>query len=119
MALVIINGQTITPNPSDCKLGKFRITKARRAASGRMVMEIIAVKRTATLSWDMIEEGALRALLDNLDSRVFHTVSFPDPQAPDGKGTMTAYVGDVSMERWQRVGGVRYWSNVEIPLIEQ
>ncbi|MBY6278229.1 DUF6711 family protein [Symbiobacterium thermophilum] len=119
MALVTINGQAVTPNPSDCKVGHFWLTKAGRAASGLMLMERIAKKRTVTLSWDAIREDRLRAILDLLDSRTFHTVTYPDPQGDNGQATITAYVGDIQMDRYHTRNGYRWWIDVEIPLIER
>lgn len=119
MGLLVINGQAVTPNPSNIDLGKFTLSKSGRAASGLMLMDIIAYKDSMTATWDMIPDADLGRILQNLRSKTFHSVEYPDAQAPGGRRTMTAYVGDIEMGLWHRVGGVRYWTNVSIPLIER
>lgn len=116
--MITIGGQLIA-NPSGVELGKFNITKSSRSASGIMNMEIIAKKRKVDLSWDKIAEPDLKQILDLLDSRTFHELTYPDPQGPGGTGIITAYVGDISTRTWHRVNGVRYWDNVSLPLIER
>jgi hypothetical protein len=114
---VKINGTTIK-TPTNLKVGVFRITKAERLASGKMAMEIIAVKRRLDLSWEVINDASLRQIMDLLESRVFHTIVYPDPQRGE-ETTITAYVGDTNQEIWQKLRGTRYWRGVSIALIEQ
>ncbi|QCX32450.1 hypothetical protein FDN13_01350 [Caloramator sp. E03] len=111
-----INGITIK-TPTDLKVGVFRITKSERTASGKMMMEIIAVKRRLDLRWEIISDIDLQIILNILESKVFHTVVYPDPQNGE-TATITAYVGDINMEAWQKVGN-RYYKNVSLALIEQ
>ena len=104
--------------PTELKVGIFRLSKAERLASGKMVMDIIATKRRLDLSWEIIEDNELQKILDLLDSRVFHTVVYPDPQSGE-EYTITAYVRDINQEIFQKRGGVRYWRGVTLALIEQ
>ena len=112
-----INGFTIK-TPTDLKVGVFRITKAERLASGKMAMEIIAIKRRLDLKWEIIADVDLQQIFNILESRVFHTVVYPDPQSGES-ASMAAYVGDISQEAWQKIKGVRYWRDISIALIEQ
>ncbi len=112
-----INGTTIK-TPTDLKVGVFRITKAERLASGNMAMEIIAVKRRLDLKWAIIADTDLKQILNILESKVFHTVVYPDPQGGE-VAAITTYVGDINQEAWQKLGGTRYWRDVSIALIEQ
>lgn len=114
---VSINGIQIK-TPTELKVGVFRITKSERTASGKMVMEIIAIKRRLDLRWEIIADTDLRQIMDILESKVFHTVTYPDPQKRENH-TITAYVGDINQEVWQKLSGTRYWKNVSIALIEQ
>lgn len=111
-----INGITIK-TPTDLKVSVFRLTKSERTASGTMMMDIIAVKRRLDLSWAIISDTDLQTILNTLESRVFHTVIYPDPQGGDSK-TITAYVGEINAQAWQKVGN-RYWKDVSIALVEQ
>lgn len=112
----MINGINIQ-TPTDLKVGVFRITKSERAASGRMIMEIIAIKRRLDMRWELITDIELQKILNTLESRVFHTVVYPDPQKGEN-ATITAYAGDINTDIWQKVGS-RYWQNVSISLVEQ
>jgi len=104
--------------PTELKVGIFRLSKAERLASGKMVMDIIATKRRLDLSWEIIEDNELQKILDLLDSRVFHKVVYPDPQSGE-EYPITAYVGDINQEIFQERGGIRYWRDVSMALIEQ
>ncbi|MDQ7794155.1 MAG: hypothetical protein RDU89_07045 [bacterium] len=118
MAPVTINGQPIA-NASEIERGQFRITKAERTADGTMVMDLIAIKHRLDLRWNRIAEASYKEILNLLAGDVFYQVAYPDPQAPDGQRTITAYVGDITDGVWQRVGGVRYFRDVRIGLIER
>lgn len=112
----MINGITIK-TPTDLKVGVFRITKSERLTSGKMAMEIIATKRRLDLRWEIITDTELQNIMNTLESRVFHTVIYPDPQKGEN-ATITAYAGDINYDVWQKIGN-RYWRNVSISLIEQ
>lgn len=114
---MMIDGTTVK-TPTDLKVGVFRITKAERLASGKMAMEIVAVKRRLDLSYALISEGDLKQIMDLLEAKVFHTVTYPDPQGGEEK-TITAYVGDMNQVAWQKLKGTRYWADVSVALIEQ
>ena len=113
---MIINGVTIK-TPTELKVGVFRITKSERLASGKMAMEIIAIKRRLDMRWEIITDVELQKIMNTLESRVFHTVTYPDPQKGEN-ATITAYAGDINYDVWQKVGN-RYWKDVSIALIEQ
>lgn len=112
-----LNNATIK-TPTDLKVGVFRISKAERLASGKMAMEIIAVKRRLDLSYTLISDSDLKQILDILESKAFHTVTYVDPQKGES-ATITAYVGDINQEAWQKLHGTRYWRDVSVSLIEQ
>lgn len=116
--MVTIDGQQI-PSPSSLELGKFKLSKGGRTASGLMVMDIIARKRKIELQWSHITDSALKGILDLLESKTFYQVTYPDPQGVNGQATMEAYSGDVSMGLWHTRGGVRYWQSAKISLIER
>lgn len=118
-ALVTIDGQAISPNPSAIERGKFRLTKAERTADGTMVMDLIAVKHRIELRWNRIAEDAYRTILEHLEDGVFHAVAYPDPQATGGRRMITAYVGDITDGVWQRSAGVRWFQDVRVALIER
>ena len=112
-----IDGTTIK-TPTELKVGVFRLSKADRVASGQMVMEAIAIKRRLDLKWAVILDTDLQQIMNILDSGVFHSVEYVDPQNGES-GNITAYVGDINQVAWQRIGSSRYWKDVSLSLIEQ
>ena len=114
--MIWLNGVQIA-DPSKLDIGVHRISRAQRTGSGKMTMEIIAIKRSLSLEYELIAGPALEAIMNNLESRVFHTLRYPDPQGTEK--TITVYVGDISESAWYTVGGVRQWQGVKIGLIEQ
>lgn len=112
-----IDGVTIK-TPTELNPGVFRITKAKRTESGKMAMDVIAIKRRLDLRWEIIDDASLKQIMDLLESKVFHTITYPDPQRGE-EATITAYVGDINQAIWQKIHGTRYWRDVNIALIEQ
>lgn len=104
--------------PTELKVGVFRLSKSNRVASGKMVMEIIAIKRRLDLKWSIISDTDLQQVMGILDSGVFHTVEYVDPKSGE-TATITAYVGDINQTAWQKLGSTRYWKDVALALIEQ
>ena len=115
--MLIIAGVPM-PNPRELKVGRFDLTKASRTASGRMVMEVIrAGVRRLDVTWDKMADPDYQTLLNVLAAnKPFFTVQYEDAGGPQ---TMICYAGDISAAAWHRVGGVRYWSDVSVALIEQ
>lgn len=118
MATVILNGIPL-PSGAQVSVGRFRLTKAGRTASGKMVMDVIATKTKVDLSWDKLPEADLRALITALEAQVFYQLSYPDARDNTGQATITAYTGDINYSAWHRVNGVRYWESIKVSLIEQ
>ena len=114
---VLINGTQIK-TPTELKVGVFRLTKSERLTSGKMAMEVIAIKRRIDMQWSIIADADLQQLMNILDSGVFYTVTYPDPKNGE-TATITAYVGDINQAAWQKIAGTRYWKDVSLALIEQ
>jgi len=103
--------------PAEVKVGRFDLTKANRTASGRMVMEYIATKRRVDITWKYLPDAELKKILDLLaQNKPFFTLSYPDAGSQQ---SMTCYAGDINTSLWHTRNGVRYWSEVSIPFIEQ
>ena len=110
--------QTTIKTPTELTVGIFRISKSERLANGDMSMEIIAVKRRLDCSWAVISATDLQQIQSVLDDGVFYTVEYVDPQNGE-TGTITAYVGDIAQSVWFARGGIRYWKDVSLALIER
>lgn len=114
--MVWLNG-TLLPEPHALDLGIHDVTRAARTASGRMTMEHIARKRTVSLEYERLVGADLDAIFANLESRMFHTLRYPDPQG--GERTITAYVGDRTCGAFHTIDGIRWWKGVKFTMIEQ
>lgn len=116
MALLTIAGVQVA-NPAEVKIGRFDLTKSNRTASGRMVMEYIATKRRVDVVWRYIPDADLQVILNLLAAnKPFFTLEYPDV---GGQQTITCYAGDINTSLWHTINGVRRWSEVSIPFIEQ
>jgi hypothetical protein len=111
-----IAGVTVK-TPSELKVGLFDITKSNRAASGKMMMELITTKRRVDVVWKMLTDSELQTIIDTITAnKPFFTLTYPDA---GGSATMTCYAGDIVTSLWHTIDGVRYWQEVSIPFIEQ
>jgi len=111
-----IAGVTVK-TPSELKVGRFDITKSNRAASGKMMMELIATKRRVDCVWKMVSDSELQTIIDTITAnKPFFALEYPDA---GGQMTMTCYAGDIVTSLWYTKNGVRYWEDVSIGFIEQ
>jgi hypothetical protein len=111
-----IAGVTVK-TPSELKVGRFDITKSNRAASGKMMMELIATKRRVDVVWKMLTDTELEKIIDTITAnKPFFSLTYPDT---GGSKTMTCYAGDIITSLWHTNNGVRYWEDVSIGFIEQ
>lgn len=116
--MITINGQAIAG--STIETGIFRISNAERTMNGRMVMDIIAIKRQHTLKWESISAPDLKVVLDLLEATTFQSLSYPDPQSATGQRTITVYTGDIKLGNFYNDhAGIRIWTEVTIGLVEQ
>lgn len=107
----------LLPNPSKLEVGEFDISKAKRTASGLMVMDIITTKKRIDVEWHMITDDELAQILYAVKlRRPFFSVQFP---FAGGTQTITCYLGDRQLGLWHTRNGVRYWENVKMAFIER
>ena len=103
--------------PTDLKIGRFDLTKSSRTASGKMVMELIAIKKRVDITWKMLPDNELQKIIDTITAnKPFFSLEYPDA---GGTKTMTCYAGDIVTSLWHTKNGVRYWEEVSIGFIEQ
>jgi hypothetical protein len=73
-----IAGVTVK-TPSELKIGRFDITKSNRAASGKMIMELIATKRRVDCIWTLIADNELQLIIDTITAnKPFFILEYPD-----------------------------------------
>lgn len=114
--MITINGIAIK-NPK-IEYGEHRLSKSGRTASGRMTMEIIAIKHRIDLSWEAISGTEWKAIKDLLRSATFYQVRYPAEGDSTEFITETMYVGDITSKLHTR-GGRRVFVDASFPLIEQ
>lgn len=113
--MIWVNG-TKLKTPPICNLERYNLTKSGRVASGKMTMELIAKKRKLLLEYDIISGKDMQTILKLIDSdAMFFKVDY---DLPEGKGTMTCYVGAIPASYFRRSSGW-YWRDVNFSLIEQ
>ena len=81
--------------PAEISVGRFDLTKADRAASGVMVMEVVrAGIRRVDVTWRYLPDPQLQQILDLIAAnKPFMTVEYPDA---GGQQQMVAYTGDIT-----------------------
>lgn len=111
-----INGVVI-PTPSDYNVGIQNIVKAERNARGKMIIELITVKRKIEMSWKYLTNSDLQKVL-NAVSPILFSVEYQDPQS-GGIKTGTFYAGDRKAGAMSYIDGVMKWDDIKFNLIEQ
>lgn len=113
----MINGVKVK-TPTNLEPGIFRISEGDRTASGRMVLEVIAIKRRLDIQYALIEDTELKQILDLFESSSFCDITYPDPQKGEDC-TLRFYTGDIKTPVGQKIKGTRYYQNVTFAVIEQ
>lgn len=110
-----LNGVKIkTPFPF--KTSTYNLTKAGRAASGKMKMDIVAKKRKFFFNYDVIDADELKVIMDIIDgSQAFIEIEYYENNV---KKSATVYVGEMPKEL-HRTGNLWYYRNFTFNLIEQ
>jgi hypothetical protein len=111
---VLIDGIEIFP-PSSIDPTPLRIEREERTASGRLVVDTVAEKRSVIFNWSLIGYDELKAILDILSTGAFHQWTYPDPVNGE-EHTITA---KLAKEPSITTGGYRHWRNVSISIAER
>lgn len=122
------------PTPSDIQFGKERICKEQRAMDGTMIIDMIAVKDSFELIWDIMDSSSLdeiKELLENKGHTFFQiniVMKLNDVIAEKGSTvlnesklanmTKTVYLSDFTYAPYFIEGGF-VWKDVHIKLVEK
>ncbi len=115
---VLIDGVKIK-DTADIRVSPFEIKKTERTASGRLVADVVAVKRSVRIGYSMIWDTDLKKIMDLLSTGVFHQLTYPDVQKGEAHTITVCLDGTVDAQSWRRFGDRRVWKDVTIPLIER
>lgn len=110
-----INGQNI-PVPSRFTISHYKLSKAGRVASGKMMMDIIARKKTFSFQYEVLNGANIKVLLSLLDTNEAF-VEFTYRDDDEEIKTATVYPGAISRDAFR--SSPWYWKNVQFDLIEQ
>ena len=109
-----IDGTTI-PTPQTFNVSSFDIKRESRLASGRLVVDVVATKKSFSLTWVDLTGTEMDSLLNLLYANTFLDYTYPDETGSD---TATVTKGDVPRELWVNYDGKRY-RGIQVELIEQ
>ena len=127
MAMLVFNGTTITPDPSEMEVTLQDITTSDSGRSDDGTAHVFVVRhnvRTIKLAWNNIEKAEAQSIINALqsgtDSKIA-TVQYEGDPLVNGatKRTGTFYYGDITspfQQVW--VAGKRRYSKLSFNLIE-
>lgn len=128
------NEALILPVPSDIQFGKERICKEQRALDGTMIIDMIAVKNSLEIAWNLMGDTDLKALKKAVDSteRTFFDIEImikpanlvankqenPQPQESEVFFGGTVYLSDFTYVPYFINGGFA-WKDVVMKVVEK
>lgn len=115
---VLLNGIEIF-SPSSIDPVPFYIEKEERAASGKLKVERVVEKQSVNFSWELISYDDLKEILDTLSTGVFHRWTYPHPQAGEAHTIVAKLIGEPTIRNFRVSGGVRYWKDVSMFIVER
>jgi hypothetical protein len=120
MAVLLINGVTISPDPSEFTwtLSDLSSDNSGRSASGTMMKDRIAQKVKLACKWPFLSQSQASSLLQAVNASIFFSVTYPDPMQ-GATVTGTFYVGDRTTPMFSYQSGAAGWENIAFDLIQQ
>jgi len=115
MALITVSGVAL-PTPTAFQVGIMDVSKAERNATGKMIIERIAVKRKLFLTYSYITQSDASSIL-KLVSPTYYTVTYLDPQDNAMKSGQF-YCGDRQLGFIDYFNGVARFKDFNFNLIE-
>lgn len=117
MAITIKGGGVTLPSPVSVTAGNEIIWSSNtgRSASGKMIGDVIAEKKTFAITWGVLTRAELESIRTQLISGFY-----PFSLIEDGAVTsITAYRGTLSATLLGSFGGVTYYKDVTVSVIQQ
>lgn len=118
MAAILKAGSVVLPAPVKLSVSDeilWSSNTGRSTKSGKMVGDVIAEKKTLDIEWGVLTADEMSLISSKLKSG-FYPVSFIN----DGELLeITAYRGTLKKEYLGYAGGVHYYKNVTVSIIQQ
>jgi len=102
------------PTPNGFSITTQEIAREGRTASGRLVKDIIAVKKVFTLEYNALTAEQVQTLLTEYERREFLSFIYPDRGQ-----NRTATVWFAELPRELLLTSIEHWGNFSITLEEQ
>lgn len=117
MGIVIKAGNVTLPSPDTITTSHEVIWSANtgRSTSGKMIGDVIAEKITFAIQWGVLTKAQKDLIRNNLSSG-FH----PFTVTEDGTSTtIDAYRSTLTFDTLGTAGGVTYYKNMQVSIIQQ
>lgn len=117
MSVSVRAGGTVLPSPTEVTVADEIVWSANtgRTASGLMVGDAVAEKKTVTLRWGVLTLAEAELLREKLTSGFFPAVLTLDGDTV----TMESYRGTLTRELLGTFGGVTYCRSASVTLIQR
>ncbi len=123
------HGNVVLPTPSDIQFGKERICKEQRAMDGTMIIDMIAVKDSYELIWDIMDSSNLVEIKNLLENKgytffqiniemKFNDIIAAKQSRETANMSKTVYLSDFTYAPYFIDGGF-VWKDVHIKLVEK
>lgn len=117
MAVTIKSGSVTLPSPVEVKTSNEIIWSANtgRSGTGKMIGDVVAEKETIDITWGVLTKAQFNLIKSNMKSG-FH----PFTLIIDGESvTIPSYRSTLTKEILGTFGGVTYYKNATVSVIEQ
>lgn len=116
MAEITVGGVDL-PSPTGIRSADEVIWSedAGRSASGKMLGDVVAEKKTLDITWEMLTETQA-ALIKNKLASGFFSITFRDYGSSI---TITSYRSTIQKEHLGYVGNVYYYRSITVSIIQQ
>lgn len=121
MALLVIDGNTVTPEPTEYEVSIEPIVKASRNGNGDLIADLINTKRKITLSWSILSRSEYATIFSYLNTpNFFVSVQYHDPDGTVKTKTFYPSPRKSGTFRFNSdTNQIRHWENVAFSLIEK
>ena len=117
MSIVIKVGNTVLPSPDTISVSGEIIWSANtgRSPTGKMIGDVVAEKETFSITWGVLTKSEYNLIRNNL-SAGFHPFTIVDDSESH---TITQYRGTLTAEILGSFGGVTYYNQAQVSVIQQ
>ena len=116
MAMIYVDGKGLSPSSYSVGIQDISSADSGRTDDGVMHKNVVATKRTISLSFNGKRPGELQEIL-SLFKPTYVNIQYPDPR--DGTRTGTFYTGDIEANVFSWISGREYYETTSFNVIER